>query len=228
MTPDHSLKNSYNNIYRYLDANWLARYKDFYTEEHFVQFNLNLKKRMNATEGDNTDALPFYQEEIKVDILETICNFKKIFSTQGETFEKKYATQLMSEPFENLLIVLGQRITAASVRDHNAIPPKKETLIKSCMKPYNEEMSIARRAREKHVGRGHTDFWGNISGNNARKEQHVLELIQYVIEHATWWNVFYHYKHELVYEIRIANGNGIRWNKEGTKLIGFLEPFLTS
>lgn len=228
MTPDHSFKNNYNNIYRYLEADWLARYKDFYTEEHFSKFNLNLKKRMNATEGDNIDALPFYQEEIKVDILETICNFKKIFSTQGETFEKKYATQLMSEPFENLLIVLGQRITAASVRDHNAIPPKKETLINSCMEPYNAEMSIARRAREKHVGRGHTDFWGNINGNNARKEQHVLELIQYVIEHATWWNVFYHYKHELVYEIRIANGNGIRWNKEGTKLIGFLEPFLTS
>ncbi|WBX78052.1 hypothetical protein PG911_07290 [Tenacibaculum ovolyticum] len=37
-----------------------------------------------------------------------------------------------------------------------------------------------------------------------------------MLKNKTWWNVYYHYKHELVYEVRIASGHGARWKKRLT------------
>ncbi|KAA1246823.1 hypothetical protein [Aquimarina sp. RZ0] len=58
------------------------------------------------------------------------------------------------------------------------------------------------------------------------KEEKVNTLLSNMIHNKSWWNLFYHYKHKYVYEIRIPSGHGIRWNASGTKLISFLEPFL--
>ncbi|MCI3939007.1 hypothetical protein MQX03_17540 [Chryseobacterium aahli] len=122
--------------------------------------------------------------------------------------------------------ILGQRLTSASVRDENAIPPSKKMLIEACQKSFNHEIIIAQRAWEKHVGRMDDEFWGEVKGNNQQKQQMVMEKINFILHHKTWWNVFYHYKHELVFEVREKDGHGIRWSHGGKNLIGFLECFI--
>ena len=59
-------------------------------------------------------------------------------------------------------------------------------------------------------------------------EEATKAAVTRIIEEKTWWNTFIHYKHDVVYEIRIASGEGIRWKKSESELelIGFLEPFL--
>lgn len=59
-----------------------------------------------------------------------------------------------------------------------------------------------------------------------QKNENAKNLVAKLIDNKTWWNIFFHYKHRLVYEIRVESGHGIRWNKEETNIIGFLEPFI--
>ena len=58
------------------------------------------------------------------------------------------------------------------------------------------------------------------------KKQVTKATVIKIINKKTWWNVFTHYKHGVVYEVRIASGEGIRWKKNKLELIGFLEPFV--
>ena len=168
--------------------------------------------------------LPYFNEEIKIDRSESFRTFVDIL--EGANSDELQTKLLEKIPFEHWLNILGQRLTSASLRDENAIPPLENVLIESCRKPFNEEVSMAQRSWEKHVGRMDDQFWGEIKGNNQEKQQKVMEKITYIIENKTWWNVFYHYKHELVYEIREEAGHGIRWSQNGTRLIGFLETFI--
>ncbi|MNS30314.1 hypothetical protein D3C72_623400 [compost metagenome] len=145
-------------------------------------------------------------------------NSERLEETLIQTFEKT--------PFKVILLILGQRLTSASKRDETGIPPSREVLLKSCFEPFNKEISIAARAWEKHVGRKKDSIFGEIKGNTIQKKEKVEKLIHYIINYKTWWNIFYHYKHGLVYEIRVQNGQGLRWSADGKKFIGFLEDFL--
>ena len=218
----------FSNCINNLNPLWKEKYRHFLHNEILIQFSSKLEYYFEN--GVHLDRLPKYQEEIKIDFSETVNQFKSVLDTNGEGEElyRQIAHLLEITAFQQLLLILGQRLTSASVTDENGIPPLREILLASCEQPFNQEISCARRAWEKHLSRGYTDFWGTMKGNNQEKEALVFQKINYVIENATWWNIFGHYKHGYVYEIRIDNGNGIRWNQEGTKLIGFLEPFLES
>lgn len=189
--------------------------------EHLESMSRNIQRFKDKTLDWE---LPYFNEEIKIDRSESFKAFIDILESESSTEIK--AKDLEKIPFEDWLNILGQRLTSASLRDENAIPPLENVLIESCRKPFNEEVSMAQRSWEKHVGRMDDQFWGEIKGNNKEKQQKVMEKITYIIKNKTWWNVFYHYKHELVYEIREKDGHGIRWSQGGTRLIGFLETFI--
>jgi len=200
---------------------WKEKFGRILEDEHLKSMSRNIQSFKNETLDWE---LPYFNEEIKFDRSESFKTFIDILESENSC-EKK--TKLLEEiPFEHWLNILGQRLTSASLRDENAIPPLKNLLIESCKKPFNNEVSIAQRACEKHIGRIDDRFWGEIKGNNQQKQQKVMEKITHIIENKTWWNVFYHYKHELVYEIREKDGHGIRWSQDGTRLIGFLESFI--
>lgn len=204
-----------------LSEPWKERYKNILSEDHLENLQNNIQKFKDKKLDWN---LPYFNEEIKINRNESFNVFIKIIESNES--DEGIAQQLQEIPFEYWLDVLGQRITSASVRDESAIPPTKSVLIESCMKPFNNEITIAQRAWEKHVGRMDDHFWGEIKGNNQQKQEKVMEKINYIIDNKTWWNVFFHYKHELVYEIREKEGHGIRWSHYGTQLIGFLEVFI--
>lgn len=204
-----------------ISDSWKEKYQAVLAEEHLKNLADHLRKFQNHTlEWD----LPYFNEEIKIDRSESFQKFITLLESSDSDSVK--AGMLEAIQFEHWLNVLGQRLTSASIRDENAVPPLKSMLIKACEEPFNSEITIAQRAWEKHIGRMDDDFWGEIKGNNQQKQEKVMAKIHYILDHTTWWNVFFHYKHELVFEVREKEGHGIRWSHGGTKLIGFLEKFI--
>lgn len=210
-----------------LNQEWKEKYALFLTDENLKLFSENLISLHN--QKSEILRLPYFKDEIVVSLQDAVFCFKAVLEDleNGSSDLSKSIIQAVDEtPFENILLILGQRLTSASQRDENGIPPAKEILLKSCFEPYNKEISIAARAWEKHVGRKKDSIFGEIKGNTIQKKEKVEELIHCMISHKTWWNIFYHYKHGLVYEIRVPNGQGLRWSADGNKFIGFLEDFL--
>ncbi|MGH1520015.1 hypothetical protein [Chryseobacterium sp. JK1] len=205
----------------FLSNTWKEKYQSVIAKEHLnsLELNIQLFQRNNCVWE-----LPYFNEEIKINRKESFEKFIHILNSNDSDEVK--ARQMEEIPFEDWLNVLGQRLTSASIRDENAIPPLKSTLIKACEESFNSEITIAQRAWEKHVGRMDDDFWGKVKGNNQQKQEKVIAKIHDILDHKTWWNVFFHYKHELVFEVREKEGHGIRWSHGGTKLIGFLEKFI--
>lgn len=202
-------------------GDWKEKYRAILAEEHLKAIAENILRFKN---GSLDWDLPFFNEEIYTDRNESFTMFISILDTEKAVGEK--ARQLEKIPFEHWLDLLGQRLTSASLRDENAVPPLQNILIEACEKPFNNEITIAQRAWEKHVGRMDDRFWGEIKGNNQQKQQKVMDKIRYILDNKTWWNVFFHYKHGLVYEVREGDGHGIRWSHGGNRLIGFLEIFI--
>ena len=200
---------------------WKDKFGKILEIEHLESMSRNIQRFIDKTLDWE---LPYFNDEIKIDRSESFKAFIAILESESSTEIK--AKDLEKLPFEDWLNILGQRLTSTSLRDENAIPPLENVLIESCLKPFNDEVSMAQRAWEKHVGRMDDEFWGEVKGNNQQKQQKVMEKIIYIIKNKTWWNVFYHYKHELVYEIREKDCHGIRWSQDGTRLIGFLETFI--
>ncbi len=200
---------------------WKSKYKAILEREHLENLEENIFKfKKNNLELD----APYFNEEVIINREES---FEKLITILESNNSDEVKTKLLEAiPFEHWLNVLGQRLTSASIRDENAIPPLKAILIKACQEPFNNEITIAQRAWEKHIGRMDDKFWGEIKGNNQQKQVKVMEKIYEILENKTWWNVFFHYKHELVFEVREKQGHGIRWSHGGTKLIGFLEKFI--
>ncbi|MET3038070.1 hypothetical protein ABXT08_18370 [Chryseobacterium sp. NRRL B-14859] len=204
-----------------LSDSWKEKYRAFLAEEHLKNLEEHIQRFKDHTlEWD----LPYFNEEIKIDRTESFEKFITVLENHDSDEVK--AAHLEAIPIEDWLNVLGQRLTSASIRDERAVPPLKKTLIEACEEPFNNEITIAQRAWEKHIGRINDDFWGEIKGNNQQKQQKVMAKIHDILDHMTWWNVFFHYKHKLVFEVREKGGHGLRWSHGGEKLIGFLEKFI--
>lgn len=213
-----------NSFFRYIpffSPAWIQQYGAILADEHLELLDGNIRyfqERLLIWEH------PFFNEEIRIGREKSFHLFIHILEA-GISDECK-ALQLQSIPFEHWLDILGQRLTSASLRDEQAIPPLCSVLTEACKQPFNSEITMSQRAWEKHAGRTDNPFWGEITGNNLQKQQKVMEKISYVLDHPTWWNVFFHYRHGPVFEVREKEGHGIRWSHDGKRLIGFLEKFI--
>ncbi|MGO4710974.1 hypothetical protein AB4Y90_18075, partial [Chryseobacterium sp. 2TAF14] len=134
---------------------WKEKYHSILAEEHLQSLDENIHKFKAQTL--NWD-LPFFNEEIQIDCNQSFNIFTHILEL--EYSDEIKVQQLEEIPFELWLNILGQRLTSASLRDENAIPPLKSLLIQACEKPFNNEITIAQRAWEKHAGRMEDRFWG--------------------------------------------------------------------
>jgi len=215
----------------FLSVEWKATYGAFLQHEHLSV----LARNVYALYDNDTAKFhgkPNFEEEIIPNIKKAFRNFKeqckvlKKYNFEANKLTRKaFATALETTDFKDILILSRQRLTSASIQDATAIPPLQHELLQHSFKAHNDQISKAVRAWEKHAQRSTESFWGNVKGSTEAKEQNVQKLVKYILKHKTWWNVFTHYKHGVVYEVRIASGHGIRWKKENLELIGFLEPF---
>ncbi len=200
-------------------------YLTYCKEEHLTSFIANLRSYHSDANFLNTFTLPYFEEEIEIDRKAAYEQFLFLFEI-NEVHE--LIQRFQHTDITDFLLVLGQRLTSASDNTINALPPLNYDVFKASFEQYNLHVTKAVRAFEKHSERTTNNFWGSVEGNPKQKEEKVKELIQYLLLHKTWWNVFYHFKHELIYEVRIASGHGARWKKSNLEFIGFVEPFLNS
>lgn len=78
-------------------------------------------------------------------------------------------------------------------------------------------MTDGARALAKHVNRSSAKYWGSLIGNDSDKNKIAMNVISHLISHCCWLNVHILPPHEAVFEIRVADGYGARWSKDGTK-----------
>ncbi|MFO0877921.1 MAG: hypothetical protein U0840_11260 [Gemmataceae bacterium] len=174
--------------------------------------------------------LPHFSGECTPSLAEAFAPFAPALAAWHEQPDAPTVPLLLAQPLtaDRALLLLGQRRTPASLADARAFPPLREKLLGSALAPYSpgDRISVAGRALAKHAPRSSGTYWGTITGSadekNAAARQHLVRIL----DEATWWNVFGHYKHDTVFESRGPTGHGARWGHQGAEFIGFLEPFV--
>ncbi|KAL6660696.1 hypothetical protein ACP70R_001731 [Stipagrostis hirtigluma subsp. patula] len=115
-------------------------------------------------------------------------------------------------------------------------------------------LTDAARALAKHVHRSTKEWWGSFNGSgkamvqldthpvggchygllgsllcylssDSNKNQLAYEAIDCLLRDYCWMNVHLTQPHGPVFEIRVRDGYGARWSQDGSKFIGFLEPY---
>jgi len=166
--------------------------------------------------------LPVFEEEIKVDRREV---FEKFSFLKQENSTQDTLNKLHEISLADYLVVLGMRLTPASEQNENGIPPLNSEVLKASFEPFNSQVSKAVRAFEKHSERFQKCFWGKSQGTPAEKQEYVKGVVIDILENHTWWNIFGHYQHGFIYEVRLPSGHGARWRKDSLEFIGFVGPF---
>ncbi|KAJ7947475.1 RNA-binding ASCH domain protein [Quillaja saponaria] len=125
--------------------------------------------------------------------------------------------------------LLGLAHTIGTIPD--ALPPSRSTLLSSFKLPYKPDvegsaLTHGARALAKHTHRSSNRYWGSLDGSDSDKNTIAMDVINNIIAHCCWLNVHIVPPHGAVFEIRVADGYGARWTKDGSKFIGFLEPYM--
>jgi uncharacterized protein YjbI with pentapeptide repeats len=150
-------------------------------------------------------------------------------TSEGETAvatAKELATLLESMQASTLLFLLGRRVTKDSITDERAYPPPLRQLLDSASKPCGNEdgVSVAARSLATH-SRGETDNARfDVSGTVEHQNDLACSRIVALHESGGTWNIFSHYQHGLVYEVRDQSGHGACWTHDGIRFIGFVAP----
>ncbi|KHG27424.1 Lysine-specific demethylase 5C [Gossypium arboreum] len=74
------------------------------------------------------------------------------------------------------------------------------------------------RALAKHVNRSSNKCWGNLNGSDSNKNKLAMGVIVDLIINSCWLNMYTFQPHGDVFEIRVAEGYGARWSKDGYKV----------
>ncbi|WP_299883219.1 hypothetical protein [uncultured Lacinutrix sp.] len=211
---------------------WLTVNSMFFHEDYLRVFSKNCINFHKYGVSKNVQ-FPYFSEEIAPNLEGSFSFFKHAISEinkrdfVSDVINKNIiCSTIQSVSFEHVLLLMGQRQTPATIKTVEGLPMTKKEMLDNSLSHYNKQISVGVRAWEKHIDRTEDSFWGEIKGSPQQKLDKVKGIINNIIDNHTWWNTFYHYKHEIVFEIRIKSGHGIRWSKYDKSLIGFLEPFL--
>ncbi|XP_010526232.1 PREDICTED: uncharacterized protein LOC104803837 isoform X3 [Tarenaya hassleriana] len=88
------------------------------------------------------------------------------------------------------------------------------------------KLSHGARALAKHVDRSSDRFWGILHGSDSDKNRQAADILSRLVVDCCWMNIHVVQPHGQVFEIRVAEGYGARWSRDGTNFIGFLEPYM--
>ncbi|XP_011091624.1 uncharacterized protein LOC105172005 isoform X1 [Sesamum indicum] len=111
-----------------------------------------------------------------------------------------------------------------------SLPPPSSTLLSTFLAPNNPDvkgstLTNGARALAKHANRSSEGYWGAPRGNDSEKNKHAMDVIIRLLTQCSWMNMHIVPPHGIVFEIRNDDGYGARWSGDGTKFIGFLEPY---
>jgi hypothetical protein len=221
-----------------LRAAWLQSSESFQTtnarllaEEHLVRLAARLL-RFHEQGIPEERPRPHFAAECTPSLESSFAFFRDALALWQQSSDEPAVVQALARALEaagtgRLLLLLGQRLTSASLTDARAIPPPRTELLASASRPHNpaDPLTVAGRALTKHHHRSLDAFWGEVRGSTAEKNANALRVLNLILDNPTWWNVFGHYAHDIVFEARLPTGHGARWGHSGGDFIGFLEPF---
>jgi hypothetical protein len=178
---------------------------------------------------------PHFEAECTPPLEEVFAPFRRPLAAWHDSPDAPEVPALLADALaeggsRTVLVLLGQRLTPASLTDARGFPPSRLILLASATQLHTEgeALTVVARALTKHVHRAPDAFWGDVSGPPEQKNALALAHLHNILDHSTWWNVFGHFQHETVFEARLPSGHGARWGARGETFIGFLEPFDTS
>lgn len=106
-------------------------------------------------------------------------------------------------------------------------PPSTEGCVSAFLVPNSAKLTAGARAWSKHSHRSQpvdetekdkrkrsTGWWGTPSGPVAMINERALALFWKVMDSATWRNLHWLPHQILVYEVRVAEGYGMRWSQD--------------
>lgn len=121
----------------FLPEDWKSKYHAFLQDEMMSFFAKQLFIQLNSTSSETR--LPYFEEEIQQDFAKALNQFKMVFANENEFVEPKIVSQLLEKtPFKELLLLMGQRITSASVQDEKAIPPLRNILLEELLSTFKQ------------------------------------------------------------------------------------------
>ncbi|KAI0699473.1 hypothetical protein BC835DRAFT_572473 [Cytidiella melzeri] len=137
-----------------------------------------------------------------------------------------YCSNSSEHSLLSLYIKHGLAYTVGSALDCMP-PPSKETCVEAYLVPNKAGLTAGARAWSKHAHRSGTNYehsssstaqslrwWGTPSGPVARINERAIELFWKVWSGATWRNLHWLPHQVLVYEVRVAEGYGMRWAQD--------------
>ena len=215
-----------------LSAPFVAEHRRLFAEEHLTKLAARLLD-FHRHGAPQEQPPPHFAAECTPPLDEALAPFRAPLEAWAAASDepavvRKLADAVVVAGCADLLLLLGQRRTPASLADARAIPPLRAELLASAAAPQNpaDGLTVAARALTKHVHRSPGAFWGSVGGTVADKNAAARTVLERILDEQTWWNVFGHFQHEVVYEARVPSGHGARWGQGGAEFIGFLEPFL--
>jgi hypothetical protein len=215
-----------------LPDDFRARNAGLWLDEHLTHIAGCLLRCV--TEGVPARPAPHFTAECTPPLADAWAFFRAAVEawarTDGEPqpeIVRAFADALLAADTGNLLLLLGQRRTPATLCDERGIPPARATLLASAETPHlpGVKLCVAARALDKHNHRSPDPFWPVVRGPEDVKNAAARRVVEAILDGATWWNVFGHYAHDAVFEARLPSGHGVRWGHDGAEFIGFLEPW---
>ncbi|KAF6152459.1 hypothetical protein GIB67_035527 [Kingdonia uniflora] len=129
--------------------------------------------------------------------------------------------------YEGVGSLLGLMHTAGTVP--KTLHPPRSALLSSFMMPHKPNsvlilfevkgstLTQGARALAKHVSRSSSGWWGSFSGNDLMKNSLALAVISHILTYCCWANIHIVPPNGGVLEVRVAEGYGARWSKDGIK-----------
>src|SRR5262245_3315281 len=177
----------------------------FRTEHQALFTDENLKKLMARLlllfdQGDQERPPPHFAAEVTPPLRPILAWFIGPLELWelGREAPILFADAMANAGCANLLLLLGQRRTPASITDARGIPPTCEQLLAAANKLHadGDKLTVAGRALTKHVHRSPEAFWGEVTGSAEEKNAAALKVLNRILDNPTWWNVFGHFQHE--------------------------------
>ncbi|MCA8996729.1 MAG: pentapeptide repeat-containing protein [Planctomycetaceae bacterium] len=177
---------------------------------------------------------PEFSEETTPPISQALSDFAQAMKTwkssgaEGEDqVREAFVAVFRRVPMSSILYVLGIRTTPGSVVDERSFPPRQNTLVESASISIGpgQSLSVCGRALAKHTNRSEEGYWKSPQGSAEEQNELALSCLTEILQEATWWNMFNHFQQGLVYEVRRPSGHGARWSHDGSRFIGFVDPF---
>ncbi|KAK3588530.1 hypothetical protein CHS0354_014241 [Potamilus streckersoni] len=155
-------------------------------------------------------------------LLEGLETLHEIWSEDEIKFRVREIMQMLGK--RGLLDLLGIRKTVGT---KDLWPPSRQKLEASFTQKHSakSELSVGARALAKHHHRDQSSsWWGTSTGTEQEKNEYALNIVNKILDEATWINIHWLPNDVFVIEARLAEGYGARWTADGENFRGFLEP----